>query len=132
MTNIGKLKDGTKITSLIPYAIVFSDRTFIPACPKDLADLFTPIKLEEDVVLPSGVKTLRITWHLTEKQKQQLDLFQKNGRLVIVSRTVLDALNRNPEERLTRFAYCVGQKATEATVNAKPNERVVDVTCWMY
>lgn len=132
MIHIGKLKDGTEIISLIPYAVLFSDKTFLPACPKETVEQFCPVKKETEIVLPSGIKVIKITYHLTEAQKVRLDELQCGGRLVILPRTVLDVLNEHPSERMTRFGYCVGQKPTPSTSHCKPNDKVVDVTCWMY
>ena len=130
--NEGTLKDGTKIVSMIPYATLFSDKTFLPACKKEIAERILPVKREEEVTLQNGIKTVRVFWELSYKQKQLLKLLQAGGRLVLLPRTVLDALNQDPKERMTEFFGCVGQKATEATANSKPHERVVDVNCWMY
>jgi len=132
MLHIGKLKDGTEIISLIPYAVLFSDKTFLPACPKEVVEELCPAKKETEVVLPSGVKVVKVTQYLTEDQKVKLDKLQRKGRLVILPRTVLDALNESPSERVNRFGHCVGQKSTPSTAHCKPHEKVVDVTCWMY
>lgn len=132
MIYVGELKDGTEVISLIPYATLFSDQTFLPACPKEVVEELCPAKKEIEIVLPSGIKVTKVTHYLTETQKVKLDKLQRRGRLVILPRTVLDALNECPSERVTRFGYCVGQKPTPSTSHCKPNEKVIDVTCWMY
>ena len=109
MSNIGTLKNGIKIISLIPYAVLFNDRTFLTPCPKEVVEELAPKKKEIKIILPSGVPVIKVVWYLTEHQKSKLDTLQKGNRLVLVSRVVLDALNENPEERINRFSYCVGQ-----------------------
>ncbi len=132
MSNIGTLKNGIKIISLIPYAVLFNDRTFLTPCPKEVVEELTPKKKEVKIILPSGVPVIKVVWYLTEHQKSKLENLQKGNRFVLVSRVILDALNENPEERINRFSYCVGQKPTEATANSKTTDRVMDTSCWMY
>lgn len=129
---IGQLKDGTRVLSLIRYATLFSDRTFIPGCGQELLDKLTPRILEEKIELESGVTAIYLIKHLDEDQKKIIDTLQTYADLVLLPRVILDALNTDSVERVTRFYKCVGQKFTENTVNLKMEQRVVDITCWMY
>lgn len=132
MVKISRLKDGTKIVSLIPYSIIFSDGTYVPACPKEISEKFYPSKKEEECILSSGVKVVKVVNVLSDTQKRNIEILQKEGRLVVLPRVILDALNQDPEERVNRFGRCVGQKTTTDTLHSKPNERVADATRWMY
>lgn len=130
--NIVKLKNGKVVFSLIRYPVVFEDGTTISAGDSELLDILTPHIEEEVVTLPNNLKTIKLVKRLKEDQKVLLDRIQLYANIVLLPRVILDALNENPEERVTRFARCVGQKLTEDSHGSQPDKSKVMTDCWMY
>lgn len=130
--NIVKLKNGKVVFSVMRYSVIFDDGTYVPACDLKLLDSLTPTIEEEIVMLPNGLKTIKLVKRLKEEQKVLLDRIQLYANIVLLPRVILDALNENPEERVTRFARCVGQKLTEDSHGSQPDKSKVMTDCWMY
>lgn len=129
---IGKLKNGKTVASLIKFATLFEDNTFIPACKPEAVDKLTPHIKEKEVLLKGEIKTISLVKYLTDEQKCYLDKIQKNVDLVLLPRVILDALAEDTTERSVRFHKCVGQKFTQASVNLPSHQRVVETNVWMY
>lgn len=130
--NIVKLKNGKVVFSLMRYPVVFDDGTTMPAADLKLLDSLTPHLEEEVVMLPNQLKTIKLVKRLKEEQKVLLDRIQLYANVVLLPRVILDALNEKQEERISRFARCVGQKLTEDSHGSQPDKSKVLTDCWMY
>ena len=130
--NIVKLKNGKVLFSLMRYPVMFEDGTTISAGDSELLDILTPHVEEEVVTLPNNLKTIKLVKRLKEDQKVLLDRIQLYANIVLLPRVILDALNEDPEERVTRFGRCVGQKLTEDSHGSRPDKGKVVTDCWMY